>query len=104
MTVDWLHIYAQFTWHDDAVIVGDEGALRALRDAIDAAIGSGSASARMTFTGDGEGYRVRVVCRPVTGLPMPYTDELAADDSPFPSDLIDALDELRSKDHLERAS
>lgn len=104
MTNGWLHIYAQFSWHDDAVIVGDEGALRALRDAIDAAIGAGSASARVTFADDGEGYRVRIVRRPTTDLPMPYTDEIAADNSPFPHDLIDTLDELRSKDHLERAA
>jgi hypothetical protein len=84
-------------WHDDAHIVGDEAALRALREAIDAAIRRGAASSSYIFTCDGEGYRVRVVRRATNDLPVPYVDPLAADNSPFPDDLKRTLNGLSNK-------
>lgn len=58
---NFLHVYSQYMWHDDAVIRGTKTALVALREALDAAIANGEGNAEF-FATDGEGYRV-VICR-----------------------------------------
>lgn len=54
---NFMHVYSQYMWHDDAVIRGTKTALSALRDAIDAAIADGEGRAEVYAT-DGEGYHV----------------------------------------------
>jgi len=76
-----LHIYAQDAWHDDAFIVGEPEALRALRSAIDRALADRNAAVE-AMVADGEGYHVLVLCRPpeaIEGMKMPYTDPLTKD-------------------------
>lgn len=98
MNIGYMHLYAQEQWHDDAYVIGDETALRALRDAIDKAL-SGGTGTSLAFAGDGEGYRVRVVVRGPERLPMPYTDEIAAEvGAVFPDDLISTLDAMKGED------
>lgn len=75
----WMHIYGQFTQHDTAKIVGNVSALKALRDAIDAAIKDGKAEAKNVCTTDGEGYGVLVERTNLTGLRhtrLPYISYL----------------------------
>lgn len=79
-----LHVYAQSQWHGDAFVVGSPAALRALRDACDAALADSAAHAFLSYTQDGEGF-VTFVVPVVTGddqwdkLPLPYTDPIARD-------------------------
>lgn len=56
---NFLHVYSQYMWHDDAVIRGTKTALLALRDAIDAAI-EGTEGRAEVYATDGEGYHVVV--------------------------------------------
>lgn len=60
MRFNWLHVYGQFCWHSEATIRGTRDGLIALRDAIDAAIETGSGSAEV-IASDGEGYSVDVI-------------------------------------------
>ncbi len=55
-----VHVYGQFTYHDDAVIRGNRNGLTALRDAIDRAL-AGIDDAAEVFANDGEGYRIVVM-------------------------------------------
>jgi hypothetical protein len=55
-----LHIYAQYTYHDEARIIGDAVGLRALADAINYAIKFGKVTSDTVFAHDGEGYEVVV--------------------------------------------
>ena len=56
-----LHIYGQVYNHDHAFIVGNREALESLRDAIEAALETGSAVGETSpFTADGEGYVLKV--------------------------------------------
>lgn len=55
----FLHVFPQHSWHSPATIRGNIAALKALRDAIDAAIEKGEASAR-AFATDGEGYEILI--------------------------------------------
>ncbi|MHA2427584.1 MAG: hypothetical protein ACXADB_06140 [Candidatus Hermodarchaeia archaeon] len=71
-----LHIYSQWQWHDSAHIVGDEEALKRLRDAIDNALEWGSDYTE-AMTSDGEGFRVIIVKGDVDELTLPYQDEIA---------------------------
>ena len=76
-----LHIYAQEYWHTDALVFGTEEGLRALRDAIDAALRNGEGHTT-SFCTDGEGYGVSMyLCdeSELDALPLPYTDDVAAD-------------------------
>ena len=63
--MDLLHIYGQAYEHGDAFLVGNTGALKLLRDAIDQALATGQGQTPDTgdclFAADGEGYTVRVV-------------------------------------------
>lgn len=76
-----LHIYGQHFWHDEAYIVGNRGALIALRDAIDEALAR-MAGELEVFTNDGEGHHV---CIAAVGsavadrLILPYTEDIARD-------------------------
>lgn len=56
---NFLHVYGQYCEHSEAVIRGTDAGLRALRDAIDAAL-AGSEAAAHLFATDGEGYTVKV--------------------------------------------
>lgn len=92
--MDYLHIYAQDHEHGTAVIVGDLMALHRLSAAVGEIIrkcggieGSGIQSARCdhVMVNDDEGYHVIVVRLPTddlrhwNALPVPYTDEHAAE-------------------------
>jgi hypothetical protein len=54
-----LHVVPQYTYHDDAEILGTAEALTALRDAISYALKRGEAEMD-TFASDGEGYTLMV--------------------------------------------
>lgn len=57
-----LHIYAQPDCHTEAWVVGDREGLKALRDAIDAALADEDKSASTeVFAQDNEGYKILVV-------------------------------------------
>lgn len=76
-----LHIYAQEFNHADAWIVGERGALEALRASIDAALANGSA-ASPHYCADGEGYTAIVVCaepEKVRAMRLPYQELLNED-------------------------
>ena len=70
-----IHIFGQTDAHNGAAIVGDVGGLMALRHALDNALSSypyGKPVAA-TYTNDGEGYVVTVVCRAnMARVPVPY--------------------------------
>lgn len=51
----WLHVYGQYREHSGATIIGTREGLAALRDAVDAALTSGTGNAAV-FATDGEGY------------------------------------------------
>ena len=64
-----LHVYASPYEHDSPIVVGDLVGLRALRDALDAAmsdseaVAGGQAVTSPLFAQDGEGYEVIVLLR-----------------------------------------
>lgn len=61
-TIDnFLHVYGQYSYHDEAVIRGTRTALLHLREAIDAALEKGKGSTEL-FATDGEGYELLVIC------------------------------------------
>lgn len=82
--VNWksiLHIYSQEQWHGNAYVVGNEEALKNLRDAIDAALEKGSGHAS-SFVNDGEGFYalvVKVDDETAEKIMTPYQDEIAHD-------------------------
>jgi hypothetical protein len=83
-TGPFLHVYGQAWWHNDAIIVGDEAALYALRNAIDYALLHRYADSADVFVGDGEGFNVRVLVADSNEIsdekfPMPYSDDCAKD-------------------------
>lgn len=57
--VDGLQIYAQPSWHHDAVIVGTREAITALRDRLTSAL-EGKREKALFFPSDGEGYEVKI--------------------------------------------
>ena len=70
----YLHLYAQYSHHDDAQIMGDRESLIALREAIDEVINQEYTIAIPVFTNDGEGYHVHVTCLDcLDSLLLPYT-------------------------------
>ena len=80
---DLLHIYGQDHEHDDVVILGDPGALRLLRDAIDESLARPGPGYCVVFASDGEGYGVAVLAvnDPWPGplwnaAAMPYSNKL----------------------------
>ena len=79
----WLHIYAQYAYHDPVRILGTREALVALRDGINRALEheNGEAEAE-AITNDGEGYGVEIKCVPrraVHDARLPYTADYAFD-------------------------
>ena len=78
-----VHIYGQYSWHEEAYIVGNVEGLIALRDAINSSIGQGQAKTEV-MTGDGEGYDVHVIQVDSklidSRLQLPYIDEIARGD------------------------
>jgi hypothetical protein len=76
----WLHITSQFHEHGEAYLTGTTEGLEALRDAIDAALKTGDATAEVYAT-DGEGYGIIVRrSNTVAGLGEPiYFETLARD-------------------------
>jgi hypothetical protein len=71
-----LHVYAQYTSHDDAIIVGTKDAVARLRDALNRALESGESVVGST-TADGEGFQVIVKVRDADSyyerVGLPYT-------------------------------
>ena len=70
-----MHVYGQDCEHEEAFIVGNETALRALRDALDAALNGGLGQATV-FAADGEGYILHVIKHPtqrIDRLQLPYS-------------------------------
>lgn len=60
-----LHVYGQYTWHDDLNIIGDREGIELLRDLLTDALDKGAAFDHRCsfFQRDGEGFRVNVaVC------------------------------------------
>lgn len=71
--IGYLHIFGQFTYHDEAEIVGTRLGLEALSKAILKALKYREASSDPVFVNDGEGYTVEVKCvDDAGGLPVPY--------------------------------
>jgi hypothetical protein len=56
-----IHLYSQYSEHDEAFIIGTRDALIALREAIDAALEAQKATA-VVYARDGEGYDLIVQC------------------------------------------
>jgi len=59
-----LHIYGQEAWHDEAYLVGNRQALKALRDALTMLVDRDEVKAAVdieVFANDGEGYSLSVV-------------------------------------------
>lgn len=88
-----LHVYAQYTWHDNAYLAGTPSALRLVRDAIAVALGDARVGTVTAFVNDGEGYDFKVIAaseEEMHALAVPYTDELARDgnDALFPWRLL----------------
>ena len=69
--------------HEDVVIVGNEQALRALRDTIDAALRDGAAEMPAMLMRDGEGYGIIVVKKDgrMDEVPLHYAESML-----FPSE------------------
>jgi hypothetical protein len=81
---EWLHLYAQFHWHDEAHIAGTRKGIEALRDALTAALVNPDGVALASgFVNDGEGYFITVHVVPfaeMERLATPYADrELCGD-------------------------
>jgi hypothetical protein len=91
-----LHIYGQVYNHDHAFIVGNTEALTALREAIDAALETGSAvGTASSMAADREGYEVKVFREEDDSYwdkaKLPYTDNdifVGSDNDISPWDLF----------------
>jgi hypothetical protein len=85
--MDTVHLYAQYSNHDEAVIVANKVGLIRLRDAINDALESGNSGVG-TFTSDGEGYHLLVICQEhFDDVRMPYT----ADYAQYPGKPVESL-------------
>ena len=75
-----LVIYSQPAWHEDAIIVGNEEGLLALKTAIENALLLGSSKDEIMLPMDGEGYSLKVVLTDeitIFRLPVPYYEDIA---------------------------
>ena len=61
----YVNVYPQGSEHQPVELLATAAGLRAVRDAIDAALSDGVASAEV-FASDGEGYSLVVRCKPMT--------------------------------------
>ena len=94
-----LHLYAQFTYHGPAEILGTPMGLAALRDAITLALDTGKGEAEV-MCNDGEGYGITVRRTNTTGMgyaAMPYLADFArAEREDFAEDRSAALEAAQS--------
>jgi len=70
-----INLYSQFTYHEDAKIIGDREGLMALRDALNAALDCIDKKPCMidVYASDGEGYTLSVICLDDDAIfPSPY--------------------------------
>ena len=75
-----LHIYGQYTYHDNAQIKGNRLGLEALVDAIRHALKYKDSESTPVFVNDGEGYTVLVECVEDAGkLDAPYIDQIVSE-------------------------
>ncbi len=96
--VELLHIYAQHSHHDEAVIIGDRSSLGYLRDAINEALETGHGDTS-GFVNDGEGFTCHVINNDLSEdkvdlLAVPYTDEFSSESR---SDAIHPFTVLRER-------
>lgn len=98
----WLHIRSQFTYHAEAVITGTRAGLSCLRDAVDAALESGTGTGN-AFASDGEGYEIEVRrSSTVRGIGNPtYLDEEARSLAQLERDYLVRESKLRRKQEKE---
>jgi len=92
-----LHIYSQNSHHDEAWIVGDEEALKALHKTIGEALEKGSA-ASLNYVADGEGFNTIVIKADpmrLDCLKLPYQDKTCLGENEqskhHPAELLDPL-------------
>lgn len=74
-----IHVYSPGSWHDDAYIVGTSKGLKSLLAAVRTATEEGESCVQL-FTGDGEGFNLRIVQvddEEMVFMRVPYTEELA---------------------------
>jgi hypothetical protein len=106
--VAYLHIFGQYTWHDEVQIVGTRKALEALAAAVAFALKYREAKSAHVFVNDGEGYTVHVKCVDDIGsdVPTPYTQDIANKDTAqwreraFKAEI--ALSKLRREANIQR--
>lgn len=91
MSYPELHLYAQYSFHTEARILGSRAGLEALRDAISSALETGAQTFE-AVAGDGEGYDLQIVVVDDLGMaPMPYTAGHAQDHRKEAWDLLARL-------------
>ena len=84
-----LHVYGQYAYHTDLIIIGNEEGLGALKMVIELALAHGQGNGEVSCN-DGEGYTVIVVkVESDKELPVPYIAEWATDfSSKIPEDFV----------------
>lgn len=87
---EYLHIFQQTMWHDDAYLIGNRTALEALKAKIDIALEHGASydSAGGFFQNDGEGYTIGIICADnllMQDINTAYTDEVAFEEASGPA-------------------
>jgi len=80
-----LHVYSQASWHQEAFLLGDAAALKALHEAILVALAKGFATVEM-FTADGEGYQLclGLLDAEKEKLQLPYAEHPTLSQTQFP--------------------
>lgn len=77
-----LHVYGPDQWHGETFVVGNRAALKALREALDEALETGSGLS-LAYAADGEGFACGVVLVEDEGVweevALPYHGDLARD-------------------------
>lgn len=75
----YLHVYAQHSYHQESLIVGNREGLLELRRLIDKALVQGTSASGMFFPSDDEGYEVYVGMvndeKLFRSFEMPYTEQ-----------------------------
>lgn len=99
-----VHIIAQESEHDEALIIGNRAGLEALHKTLSTALAkrSGQTNA-LAFCRDGEGYRLCVIMREkMNDVPMGYTDPGARDNTKWPDWLLDRVIEPPAPTRVQR--